>query len=875
MKNKIIQKISENYDSKITNIIQNSTLRLFDECIHYNDDGSVYIETGDIPAMWLRDSAAQLKPLLHFIDVNNEEEKNLFRGVFKTYQKQIDIDAYANAFVNDVEKNSSHKDEISKKHPYVWERKFELDSICYPIELSYLYYQKTKDESIFNDDYLKMIEKIIETMIIEQNHFEKSDYTFRRVDDWMYFEHEGYFELNSLPNNGRGRKVEYTGMVWSGFRPSDDACKYGYHIPSNMFAVVVLKYLLEIDQHFYNGKNSDKINKLIFDIQTGIETYGKISDPEFGEIYVYETDGRDNYNIMDDANIPSLLSASYIGYSHIDDNTFLNTRRKMLSNDNPYYFDGEVASGIGSPHTQPGNVWPLAIAMEGLSSRDKVLMKKKIELLKNTDADTGYLHESFNVNDASDFTRPWFSWPHSIYLELLMYNLDFELVPNTYVEFDKTNDLSKELLKPLLDIVSDKYSSDSKVYRVFEKCLVNTFETTISIKDDKTYVITGDIPAMWLRDSAAQMRVFLHLVDNDEIKNMLFNMVKVYKEFIIKDPYANAFCTNEDINSHTDDLTDMLEGVWERKYELDSLCFALEFMYLYYYHTGDETIFDDQYNEVIKIVLDLLKLEQDHTNSNYSFKRIADWLVFDKPRVIEFETLRNDGRGNDTGYTGMTWSAFRPSDDACRYNYLLPSNMFMSVVLGYLVEVDNKFNNGQMSSTIIKLRDDIIDGINKYGVYDHPEFGKIWAYEVDGLGNQYLMDDANVPNLLSAPYLGFCDNDDEVYLNTRKFVLSKHNPYYFEGEVSRGLGSPHTPDKYIWHHSIGMEAMTDITTNFDEYIDRYLKSDAGLEMFHEGHHIDNPTYFTRPWFSWSNSIYCEFILETIGKTVRVDKENNE
>lgn len=86
--------------------------------------------------------------------------------------------------------------------------------------------------------------------------------------------------------------------------------------------------------------------------------------------------------------------------------------------------------------------------------------------------------------------------------------------------------------------------------------------------------------------------------------------------------------------------------------------------------------------------------------------------------------------------------------------------------------------------------------------------GKVFAFEVDGFGSAYFMDDANIPSLLSLPYLGYVDKNDPIYKNTRKFVLSEYNPYFFKGEAGEGIGGPHVGPGYIWPMSIIMRVYT-------------------------------------------------------------------
>lgn len=398
---------------------------------------------------------------------------------------------------------------------------------------------------------------------------------------------------------------------------------------------------------------------------------------------------------------------------------------------------------------------------------------------------------------------------------------------------------------------------DEKLKAVFEKCITNTWETTMKMKEDGTvYIITGDIDAMWLRDSAMQVKPYLHLVGNPEVDQMFKGLVARQMMYIQIDPYANAFNEYDNGNCwEKNDITQHNPWNWERKYEIDSLCFPVYIAYEYYRKSGDSSIFTDACKAGFAKILEVFETEQDHENkSSYRFERHCG---------IETETLQREGKGRLTGYTGMTWSGFRPSDDACTYGYLVPSNMLAAVILGYIADVaQNIFGEEAMRAKAETLRAQITEGIYQYGVVDHPKFGKVFAYETDGLGNHVIMDDANLPSLLSAPYFGFCDIDDEIYQNTRRMLLSEENPYFFSGSFASGIGSPHTPHAYIWHIALSMQGLTSKTSAEKLAVLRTMAAtDAGTNMMHEGFHKDDPAKFTREWFSWANSMFCELALD--------------
>ncbi|MCU0493939.1 MAG: glycoside hydrolase family 125 protein [Chloroflexaceae bacterium] len=371
-------------------------------------DGTTFVFTGDIPAMWLRDSSAQVRPYVRFAG-SDPTVRRMIAGLIRRQAHYLVIDAYANAF-NREPNGKGHQGDRTRMGPWLWERKFELDSLCYPIQLCQDYFTVTGDESVFDETLHQALWRIVGVMQTEQRHQTRSAYSFERSN---------CPPSDTLPEHGRGSPVSYTGMVWSGFRPSDDACTYGYHIPSNMFAVVVLEHLAHFAERFYrDGALAERAAGLRANIEMGIQTYGLVEHPRHGRIYAYETDGMGNHNLMDDANVPSLLSIPYLGYRPADDPTYLRTRAFVLSRDNPYFVAGRVAQGVGSPHTPAGYVWPIGIAMQGLTATDRAEQQALLEMLVETTAGTGYMHESFDPNEPSRYTRPWFAWANSMFGEL-------------------------------------------------------------------------------------------------------------------------------------------------------------------------------------------------------------------------------------------------------------------------------------------------------------------------------------------------------------------------------------------------------------------------------------------------------------------------
>jgi len=397
-------KLAQMFKNCFPNTLETTTRKL--------EDGTSFVFTGDIPAMWLRDSSAQVRHYLP-LAAQDEELQQIIEGLVKRQIMCIHIDPYANAFNAEANDNRYDRD-LTELSPWVWERKYEVDSLCYPIQLAYLYWQATGRTEIFDETFRSAVRLILELWKTEQRHAELSPYRFAR---------ENCPPSDTLRNNRMGMPVNYTGMTWSGFRPSDDACTFGYLIPANMFAVVALRYVEEIANRVWDDPElANAAAELREEIDYGIQTYGTYLHPKYGKIYAYETDGFGNYNLMDDANVPSLLSIPYIGYADHDDPVYRNTRKFILSRDNPYFYEGKYARGIGSPHTPDGYIWPISLAMQALTSKDEAEVKELLQMLQRTDADTDFMHESFDPDNPADFTRPWFAWANSLFGELI-YNL--------------------------------------------------------------------------------------------------------------------------------------------------------------------------------------------------------------------------------------------------------------------------------------------------------------------------------------------------------------------------------------------------------------------------------------------------------------------
>lgn len=393
--------------------------------------------------------------------------------------------------------------------------------------------------------------------------------------------------------------------------------------------------------------------------------------------------------------------------------------------------------------------------------------------------------------------------------------------------------------------------------QMFRQCYLNTLETTVECEEGRdVFIKTGDIPAMWLRDSSVQVSHYVRLAGKDsDVKALIRSVLQRQFKSILIDPYANAFNKTANGMGHKD-VTENNDNVWERKFELDSLIYPLWLLNKYYYYTKDADIFDELFFKAYQLMLKTMFTEQHHDElSPYYFKRFGEFA---------YDTLENDGKGGKTSYTGMVWSAFRPSDDRCKYHYLIPANMFAATTLQELLNnLDMAVIPNRYKEDTLKLIKDIKNGIQEYGII-HTDDGDIYAYEVNGLGDVSFMDDANVPSLMSLPYLGCCSKNDEVYLNTRRAVLSNKNPYYYSGKFASGVGSPHTPENYVWHIALIIQALTTLDDNEVAKIREILKNTTANTLFmHEGFNVDNHFEFTREWFAWANTLYAIFIMDCI------------
>ena len=397
---------------------------------------------------------------------------------------------------------------------------------------------------------------------------------------------------------------------------------------------------------------------------------------------------------------------------------------------------------------------------------------------------------------------------------------------------------------------------------MFENCFPNTLDTTVHFRElngkPDTFVYTGDIHAMWLRDSGAQVWPYVQLANDDpKLKEMLEGVIRRQFLCINIDPYANAF-NDGPVGGHwQSDMTDMKLELHERKWEIDSLCYPIRLAYHYWQVTGDASIFDEVWMEAIKNVLNTFKEQQRKEGVGpYNFQRRTERAL---------DTLNNNGNGAPVKPVGLIVSSFRPSDDATTLQFLVPSNFFAVTSLRKASEILEKVNkNETLANECKELANEVETALKKYATYNHPEFGTIYAFEVDGFGNHLLMDDANVPSLLAMAYLGDVDINDPIYQNTRRFVWSDSNPYFFKGTAGEGIGGPHVAYDMVWPMSIMMKAFTSLNDQeIKDCVRMLMNTDAGTGFMHESFHKDDPKNFTRAWFAWQNTLFGELIIKLV------------
>ncbi|HEK20194.1 MULTISPECIES: glycoside hydrolase family 125 protein [unclassified Mucilaginibacter] len=413
-----VEKAITEFKSKVKNpelgwLFENCFPNTLDTTVTYKlIDGrpDTYVITGDIDAMWLRDSSAQVWPYIAFIN-KDAELKKLVAGVINRQVTCILRDPYANAFYDDPNKVGEWKDDVTDMKPGLHERKWEIDSLCYPIRLAYKYWKLTGDTAPFDARWKSAIQSVLKTFRDQQRKENDGPYSFQRKTSWA---------TDGVPMNGFGYPVKPVGLICSAFRPSDDATIYSFLIPSNFFAVISLKQAAEMVTAITKDTAlAAQLTALAAEVDAALQKHAVIDHPDYGKIYAYEVNGFGSFNLMDDANVPSLLGLPYLDAVKNTDPVYLNTRKMLLSLNNPFFFKGTAGEGIGGPHIGKDMIWPISIIIRALTSNNDAEIKECIEMLRKTHGSTGFMHESFHKNDPTKFTRKWFAWANTLFGELL------------------------------------------------------------------------------------------------------------------------------------------------------------------------------------------------------------------------------------------------------------------------------------------------------------------------------------------------------------------------------------------------------------------------------------------------------------------------
>jgi meiotically up-regulated gene 157 (Mug157) protein len=421
---------------------------------------------------------------------------------------------------------------------------------------------------------------------------------------------------------------------------------------------------------------------------------------------------------------------------------------------------------------------------------------------------------------------------------------------------------TSEVIEAKIREVQEILKDNTRLAWMFANCFPNTLETTVHYRvlpdgDDDTFVYTGDIPAMWLRDSGAQVWPYVQFCAKDEkLRKMVRGVILRQLKCINIDPYANAFNDGPTGAGWQSDATKMSKDVFERKYEIDSLCYPVRLAYWYWLVTGDGSIFGEVWLQAVRNILQTFREQQRKDGLGpYRFFRMTDRT---------YDTVGWGGYGAPVKPVGLIASVFRPSDDRTSLPFLVPSNFMAVSSLRKMAEILGKVNGSSLAADCESLALEVEQALKQYAVVDHPKYGMIYAFEVDGFGNRLLMDDANVPSLLAMGYLGDVPLGDPVYQNTRRFVWSDDNPWFFQGNAGEGIGGPHIGYDMVWPMSIMMRCFTSQDDDEIRWCMRtLLKTDAGTGFIHESFHKDDASNYTRPWFAWQNTLFGELVLKLI------------
>jgi len=402
-------------DPELAWLFENCYPNTLDTTVDFRDNGGeggepdTFVITGDIDAMWLRDSAAQVWPYLPLAR-RDPHLRRLLQGVIRRQSQCIRFDPYANAFLADPNGTDQWAGDYTQMKPGIHERKWEVDSLCYPIRLAYAYWKETGDTSPLDAGWEQAMDRVVQTFREQQRHDGPGPYTFQRGGDPPAPDSPALY----------GSPVAPTGLICSRFRPSDDATTYQFLIPSNFFAVISLRQMAEmLDGVRHRPDKALDARALADEVAAALAAWAPQAHPTWGVIYAYEVDGLGNALFMDDSNVPSLLSLPYLGVCAASDPLYQATRRFIWSDDNPWFFQGKF-TGVGGPHLGPDTIWPMSLIMYALTSASEAEAASCLATLKAAHAGTGFMHEAFHKDDPARYTRSWFAWANTLFGELIL-----------------------------------------------------------------------------------------------------------------------------------------------------------------------------------------------------------------------------------------------------------------------------------------------------------------------------------------------------------------------------------------------------------------------------------------------------------------------
>lgn len=401
-------------DKELAWIFENCFPNTLDTTVdHSTIDGKpdTYVITGDIPAMWQRDSTAQVWPYLPLAK-EDPALRQLIAGVINRQTRNILLDPYANAFYKDSSQQSDWRSDLTEMKPGVHERKWEIDSLCYPLRLAYGYWKQTGDVSPFDDAWREAVALVVKTFREQQRKNGPGPYRFQRVTATL---------TDTVACGGYGQPANPVGLIHSMFRPSDDSTIFPFLVPANFFAVVALRQAAEMLESIHHDvQAAGDCHALADEVENALRQYAVVNHPQAGRVYAFEIDGFGNHYCIDDANVPNLISLPYLGAVKLDDPVYQATRRLIFSDGNPYFSRGKAAEGTGGPHVGRNMIWPLGITLRALTSADDDEIRSCLATLQETHAGTGFMHEAFDKDDASKYTRPWFAWANTLFGELVL-----------------------------------------------------------------------------------------------------------------------------------------------------------------------------------------------------------------------------------------------------------------------------------------------------------------------------------------------------------------------------------------------------------------------------------------------------------------------